>query len=58
MTARVTAVVLSWNGAEDTLACLQSLAAATYARCLVVVVDNDSPTARSRRSGGVPARCM
>jgi hypothetical protein len=38
----VTAVVLSWNGREDTLACLRSLVAATYPRLEVVVVDNGS----------------
>ncbi|MCZ7589595.1 MAG: glycosyltransferase family 2 protein [Gaiella sp.] len=42
LTAPVTAVVLSWNGREDTLACLESLAAATYPRLSVVVVDNAS----------------
>ncbi len=42
MTARVTAVVLSWNGREETLACLRSLAATTYPALSVVVVDNDS----------------
>ena len=42
MTPPVTAVVLSWNGREDTLACLRSLAAATYPRLEVIVVDNDS----------------
>ena len=42
MTPPVTAVVLSWNGREDTLACLRSLAAATYPRLEVVVVDNGS----------------
>jgi len=38
----VTVVVLSWNGREDTLACLRSLAAATYPRLEVIVVDNGS----------------
>lgn len=42
MTDRVTAVVLSWNGREDTLACLRSLAAATYPGLSVVVIDNGS----------------
>jgi hypothetical protein len=35
-------VVLSWNRREDTLACLASLAKATYRRLEVVVVDNGS----------------
>ena len=38
----MTVVVLSWNGREDTLACLRSLAAATYPRLEVIVVDNGS----------------
>jgi GT2 family glycosyltransferase/SAM-dependent methyltransferase len=38
----VAAVVLSWNGREDTLACLESLAAVTYPALSVVVVDNGS----------------
>ena len=42
MTPHVVAIVLSWNGREDTLACLASLAAATYPRLSTVVVDNGS----------------
>ena len=42
LTPPVTVVVLSWNGREDTLACLRSLAAATYPRLEVIVVDNGS----------------
>ena len=42
MTASVTAVVLSWNGREDTLACLRSLEQVTYSSLSVVVVDNNS----------------
>jgi GT2 family glycosyltransferase len=42
MTPRVAAVVLSWNGKEDTLACLRSLGAATYPELDVLVVDNHS----------------
>jgi hypothetical protein len=41
-TAEVAVVVLSWNRREDTLACLRSLAAATYEPLRVVVVDNGS----------------
>jgi len=35
-------VVLSWNGRENTLACLRSLRAVTYEALRVVVVDNGS----------------
>ena len=39
---RVTAVVLSWNGRERTLACLRSLEQVTYEPFSVLVVDNGS----------------
>jgi hypothetical protein len=39
---RVAAVVLSWNGRDDTLACLASLEAVTYPELEVIVVDNGS----------------
>jgi len=42
VTPRVAAVVLGWNGREDTLACLRSLDGATYPELTVVVVDNAS----------------
>ena len=42
MSARVTAVVLGWNGREDTLTCLRSLGQATYPALSTVVVDNAS----------------
>lgn len=42
LSARVTAVVLAWNGRDDTLACLRSLAQATYPELSTVVVDNAS----------------
>lgn len=35
-------VVLNWNGAEDTIACLRSIAAAPSPSCRVLVVDNGS----------------
>ena len=35
-------VVLNWNGADDTLACLDSLAALTYPNFSVIVVENGS----------------
>jgi len=38
----VSIVVLNWNGADDTLACLDSLATLTYSSFNVVVVDNGS----------------
>src|SRR2546428_13044598 len=42
-------VILNWNGAEDTIACLESLAAADPGPARVVVVDNAST------DGSVPA---
>jgi GT2 family glycosyltransferase len=42
VSGRVAIVVLSWNGCDDTLACLSSLAAVTYEPISVVVVDNGS----------------
>jgi GT2 family glycosyltransferase len=38
----ISVVVLNWNGAKDTLACLDSLAALTYPNFDVIVVDNGS----------------
>jgi GT2 family glycosyltransferase len=38
----VAVVVLSWNGREDTLACLRSLAEVAYRPLEVIVVDNGS----------------
>ena len=38
----VCVVVLNWNGWEHTIQCLESLLAATYRNCAVVVVDNGS----------------
>lgn len=35
-------VIVTWNGLRDTLACLQSLRASSYARQRVVLVDNGS----------------
>ena len=39
---RVAVVLLSWNGREDTLACLASLAALPEPRPHAIVVDNGS----------------
>jgi len=39
---RVSAVVLNWNGAEDTTECLKSLRKQTYPEFDIVVVDNAS----------------
>lgn len=39
---RVAIVVLNWNGYEDTIACLGSLAEQTYSDCKIVVIDNGS----------------
>lgn len=38
----ISIIILNWNGAADTLACLDSLAALTYPNFNVVVVDNGS----------------
>jgi GT2 family glycosyltransferase len=38
----VAVVVLNWNGTEDTLGCLGSLARLNYPRCEIIVVDNGS----------------
>ncbi len=46
---RVAIIVLNWNGRDDTLACLESLAAADLGGAAVVVVDNGS------RDGSVDA---
>jgi GT2 family glycosyltransferase len=35
-------VILNYNNAEDTIACVESLAASTYGNCHVIVVDNGS----------------
>ena len=40
--ARIGVVVLNWNGAADTIECIESLAAADPRPAHVVVVDNDS----------------
>ncbi len=42
MPTHISIVVLNWNGADDTLACLDSLATLTYPEFDVVVVDNGS----------------
>ena len=39
---RVTIIILNWNGAEDTSACLASVARLDYPACETVVVDNGS----------------
>ena len=39
---RVTAIVLSWNGRDRTLACVRSLKAVTYSPFAILVVDNNS----------------
>ncbi|MGD8738154.1 MAG: glycosyltransferase family 2 protein [Anaerolineae bacterium] len=41
-TPRVYAITLNWNRPDDTLACLATLTAQTYARLRMVVVDNGS----------------
>ncbi len=41
-TPKVTALVLNWNGLEDTLACVDSLARLDYGNLRVIVIDNGS----------------
>src|SRR5712691_1075109 len=38
----VTVIVLNWNGRDDTLACIGSLAGMDYPNFAVIVVDNGS----------------
>ncbi len=46
---RVGVIVLNWNGTEDTLECLSSLALLDYPRYEIIVVDNGSqPSPRQR----------
>jgi GT2 family glycosyltransferase len=40
---RVIIILLNYNGAEDTIACLQSLREIIYPNYNIVIVDNDSP---------------
>ncbi len=42
VTPKVFAIVLNWNGLDDTLACVDSLARVPYTNLHVVVVDNGS----------------
>ena len=42
MSKKVAIVVLNWNGAKDTLACLESLQKQLYRNFVVLVVDNGS----------------
>ena len=45
-------VVLNWNGATDTIACLKSLAPVISPSCRVVVVDNGSTDGSAERISG------
>jgi len=47
----VTIVILNWNGAEDTLACLESLKNGGYLDLPVIVVDNGSTDGSSNLIG-------
>src|SRR5512136_2486548 len=38
----VAVIVLNWNGTDDTLECLSSLALLDYPHCEIIVVDNGS----------------
>jgi len=42
MSGRVCCIIVNWNGWRDTLRCVESLRAGTYAHLQVVVVDNGS----------------
>ncbi|MBU2478892.1 MAG: glycosyltransferase family 2 protein [Gammaproteobacteria bacterium] len=42
MSNRVAIILINWNGLQDTLACLGSLATQTYRDCTTIVVDNHS----------------
>lgn len=45
----VAVIVLNWNGTDDTLECLSSLALVNYSCCEIIVVDNGSqPSPRDR----------
>jgi GT2 family glycosyltransferase len=50
----VAAIILNWNGAEDTIRAVTSLAASSYARLKIVVVDNGS---RGNDVAILEARC-
>jgi GT2 family glycosyltransferase len=45
----VCAVLLNWNGADDTARCLRSLASLTYTSLMTVIVDNGSTDDSRRR---------
>lgn len=49
MNAKVSVIILNWNSADDTLACLESLAAVDYPDLHVLVVDNASSDNSSER---------
>jgi len=52
----VAVIVLNWNGIDDTLECLRSLARVDYPTCEIVVVDNGSRTSpRQTILGEFPA---
>ena len=45
MPPAVVIIVLNWNGAEDTLRCIESLERQTYPNVRLLVVDNGSTEA-------------
>jgi len=49
MTSRVVIVVLNWNGAKDTIRCVESLHKVTYLSKETVIIDNGSTDGSSRR---------
>ena len=40
--AKVSIIILNWNGLEDTVECLKSLKRITYSNCEIIVIDNGS----------------
>jgi GT2 family glycosyltransferase len=54
-TPRLAIIIVNWNGWEDTLACLESLARTDYPDLRVIVVDNGSTDDSSARLRESPA---
>jgi GT2 family glycosyltransferase len=56
----VVVVVVNWNRAQDTIACLRSLASVTHPECSTLVVDNgsDDGSAQLVREAGLAAEVL
>ena len=52
--ARIAIIVLNWNGAEDTLACIKSLQASDASLARIVIFDNGSRDGDRSRLGELP----